>query len=137
MSCLPTCVRAILQWQGDTYSAREISEWCRENASGCAFDDSIEGLIEAGFEVEVIPESDPLTMLEALRRHVQEGTPVVVTLQVEARTEGNHAVVTVGSTPNTFTVMDPLLGTFTDWPTDRFLLAWAYTGFLNLLLLKG
>jgi hypothetical protein len=130
-SCLPTCVRAIFQWQGSLYSAAEVSEWCREEVSGCAFDDSIEGLIEAGFELDTIPENDSDAMLAALRERLSEGVPVVVALQMDARTEDNHAVVTLSEAEGGFTIMDPLQGSLTEWPERRFLLAWACTGFLN------
>ncbi len=136
-SCLPTCVRAILEWQGSLYSAVEVSEWCHEEASGCAFDDSIEGLIEAGFEIDVIPESGPFEMLAALKNCIAEGVPVVVALQTDVRADGNHAVVTLRSEDSTFVVMDPLQGRLTEWPERDFLVAWAFTGFLNLRIEQG
>ena len=55
-SCLPTVVRAVLLWNGEQATADEVSEWCGEEAKGCVLDWAVDGLRDAGFDVEELKE---------------------------------------------------------------------------------
>jgi hypothetical protein len=51
-SCLPTAVRAVLLWYGEDVTQDEVSGWCQEDSKGCGLDLAIDGLREAGFDID-------------------------------------------------------------------------------------
>ncbi len=136
-SCLPTCVHAVLRWHGSPATLDEASEWCHEDALGCDWSKSLDGLIKAdsGFEVEELREgAGQWQRLQELVSDINDPQPVIVTLQEPFRDfNGDHAVVVVEVTTPTeenpaglVIFMDPLGGTFQYDTIDHFLACWSH-----------
>ena len=138
-SCLPTVVRAVLHWHGVQASPDEVSEWCQEESKGCLLDLAIDGLREAGFEVEELTAPTEAEMISLLREAVtseDDYQPVIVTLQNPALgTTLDHAVVVIHigqgqdlDISNTVEYMDPLTGEIEKDSTGMFWSYWYYAG---------
>lgn len=133
-SCLPTCVRAVLLWLNYPVTLDEVSEWCYEDALGCDWSESLNGLTDVGFEVEELREgTGQWRRLQELVSDTNDPQPVIVTLQEPFRDfNGDHAVVVVEVTTPTeenpaglVIFMDPLGGTFQHDTIDHFLACWS------------
>ena len=83
-SCLSTAIRAVLLWFGERVTAAEVSEWCAEDPNGCVLDLAIDGLRDAGFDIQglIAPtDEEAQELLRATVTDADDPKPVVVTLQ--------------------------------------------------------
>src|SRR5437868_3756271 len=96
-SCLPTAVRAVLLWHGEQASPEEVSEWCREERKGSILDLALDGLREAGFDVEELiapTETEAQNLLRTTITDDEDAQPVIALLANPAVSEQeDHAVV--------------------------------------------
>jgi hypothetical protein len=121
-SCFSTSVRAVLLWWGEQVSQREAQEWCREGRRGCILDLAIDGLREAGFDVEELTaptEEEAREILCTTITDEDNPQPVIVTLANPlVSLDGDHAVVVINirqaeagsGTREIIEYMDPLTG---------------------------
>ena len=110
VTCLPACVWSVLQYVGQSVSYDEIEVACRLGRYGALDDLAIQGLMEAGWDVEVVQQFDP----EFLRAAIEDERPLILTLTTgHAGLHGfAHAVVLCDLTEDMLTVMDPLYGDY-------------------------
>lgn len=137
-SCLPTCVRAVLQWQDHSISQGDVSDWCGESILGCLWSDALAGLDDAGFTVDELrglsgPGEDDLAELRAIVQDEDAPQPVIVTVQEPFRDQnGDHVVVLLGFTvedadqgaEESIVYMDPLSGALERDTAEHFLRCW-------------
>src|SRR5882724_3878689 len=96
-SCFPTTVLAILLWHGETVTLEEVSEWCLEDQDGCVLDLALDGLREAGIDIEELiahEEEEARSQLQSIVGNEEDAQPVIVTLKNPfLPVTGDHAVV--------------------------------------------
>lgn len=106
VTCLPTCLRAVLAYRGLELSEEEVVEACDTSVDGTRADMAVQGLSDAGFDVEIRQFADA----EALRECLGEGQPVIAFLQ---HPSGQlHAVVVCEVDAEEVTYMDPARGEY-------------------------
>lgn len=135
-SCLPTAVLAVLLRYELDVSVEEVSLWCRETPDGCWLDDAMDGLREAGLDVEDLSG----TSVEEIRSRVAaeaDPQPVIVTLKDPFVPSGyDHAVVItdVSESPDGddtiagVDFMDPLIGRMEQDESGAFWDRWDFGG---------
>lgn len=130
MGCLPTCVRAVRDFYGETLSYRDASERCDEQrgTGGCDWDGTVANL-RLSYDLVILDVDDGSALAE-LARIVEEGNPVIAHLYWD----GRHAVVVVGVDTNngTVRVMNPASGQkglIVDLPAPEFLKRWFTLGY--------
>jgi ABC-type bacteriocin/lantibiotic exporter with double-glycine peptidase domain len=128
VSCLPTCIQAVLAFLGREPDPGLVEDWCHLTPLGCDVDLAIQGLNDAGIDAE-LRQCESLGELEEM---LSEGQPPVAIL-----TEGDgwsHSVVVCALDSKSVTVMDPRLGAYTRIPRGAFLNAWSALGGETLLV---
>lgn len=128
--CLPTCVRAVLSYQGREVEHAEVSRWCRSSTLGTVAELAAQGLAEQGVDAELVQADS----LEELASFLDEGRPPIVLLYEAPG--WSHAVVLCAVDERTVTVMDPRLASYDQGDIAQFTDAWlAVTG--DTLLVGG
>jgi len=117
-ACLPTCVEAVLLFLGYAVTHREVYGWCHATPSGSDSDMAVQGLMDHGFDAELLQ----VDSLDTLAEYVEEGRPPIVVLVQPGG--GIHAVVVCGLTREGVSVMDPAFGRLMTIPQHDFLQAW-------------
>ncbi len=133
-SCLSTCVCAVLRAHGISVKREEVAEWCEEDIDGCVFFIAVNGLREAGFEVEEVRDTAKLLALFQEDELQSEPEPVIVTLKNPElwRIENmDHAVVMLNireilPPQQIVEYMDPLDGEIHEKSLDFFLQCWEH-----------
>jgi len=114
VACFPTCVWAVLTFQRQDVEYEEVFEACVMDAYGALDPIALQGLQEAGWDVEVLREFDPETVLNAL----EEERPLIVSLPQACVGEHllYHAVVICELAEDAAVVMDPAVGEYVSVP---------------------
>ena len=135
-SCLPTAVRAVLLYYELDVSGEEASLWCRETPDGCWLDDALDGLRDAGFDIEDLTG----VTTEEMRLRVTaepDPQPVIVTVKDPFVPSGyDHAVVVTNvgrPSPEDMPLasvefMDPLTGRLEQDESGAFWDRWDFAG---------
>jgi hypothetical protein len=95
--------------QGEKVSYEEVEAACLLDARGAILELALQGLREAGWEIDVVEEFD----IDEVSAALSDGRPLITT--VLSRGEPNrmaHAVVVCAVTGAELTVMDPLVGDY-------------------------
>ena len=118
VSCLPTAVTSVLRFHGYPADYADVADACKLGPLGALQEISLQGLLEAGYEVEVMSEFDSSSLSDAL----EQERPVIVTLMGGPLAPGSfgHAVVACGLDEDAVTVMDPARGDYVRVPWDSF-----------------
>ena len=74
VACLPAAVWVVVTHQGYSVGYEEIAAACRMDANGSVQEIALDGLREAGFDVEVLSRWDEAAVVCAL----EEGRPLIV-----------------------------------------------------------
>ncbi|WP_309718977.1 cysteine peptidase family C39 domain-containing protein [Armatimonas sp.] len=126
--CLLAAVGAVLEWQGTASSATELARWCGAQPGGCYWDDAVDGLAEAGFELhELLEISEVISFVE----DASEPFPVVLAVILDPRqlqSGSDHAVVVVGVSEEIVSFMDPVTGDIRQLSEGQFWQAWDFAG---------
>lgn len=89
-SCVPTCVRAVLAWHGQTASQDQVSEWCREESDGCNLFLTLQSLGEEGFDAVEVQDEDVLLEMFA----GEDPEPVIAMIRTPSMMpDSDHAVI--------------------------------------------
>ena len=129
--CLPTVVRAVLQWHSERITARQAAEWCRVTEDGCWIDAALEGLRFEGFDIEELSRDEERVIFAVT--DADDPHPVIVTLQNSIASRTDHAVVLLGIETDaeggeTVFYFDPLTGAIEQDATGEFWINWQYAG---------
>src|SRR5687768_9137959 len=118
VSCLPACVWSVLRFQGYEVEYPDVARACRLGQLGAVPELAIQGLMEAGWDVEVLREFDVETVEEALAAE----RPLIVMLTVGSIgiESFGHAVVLRGITEEAVSVMNPMIGEYETIPRHEF-----------------
>lgn len=128
VTCFPACVWSVLRYQGQAVSYEAVEEACLLDELGAVDELAMQGLREAGWDVELL--QDP--SLEELGASLEEDRPIIALLALGS--VGSqvllHAVVLCGLDEAHLTVMDPLVGEYIELPLAevRRLLAPGFNG---------
>lgn len=127
-------------------TAEKVSEWCGEEPEGCVLDLAIDGLRDAGFEVEELRADTDGEAQELLRTTItdqDDPQPVIVILQNPLlATRMNHAVVVISIEPGKAVsdmqwdveFMDPLTGRIERDTNGMFWRQWDFAGQRALII---
>ncbi len=135
-SCLPTAVRAILLWYGDTISQDTVAEWCEEGPLGCSLSIATQGLRDHDLIVTELS-ANAEGEISLLVSDPDDPVPVLLTIQTPFSPAGlDHAVVVVGiervvvdgQTEEYVFFMDPSTGEIEREPCHRFWRMWDDAG---------
>jgi len=122
-TCLPACVRIILDYFNCKLSEKDISIACNTTKAGTLLNDSLHAIQSFGFNVTQIQDG----MLDDLFQSIVDGEPVIVIIGVEHLPYGDfgtHAVVVNGFEDNDIIFVDPGLGKEMRMNIIKFLNAW-------------
>jgi ABC-type bacteriocin/lantibiotic exporter with double-glycine peptidase domain len=134
-SCVPACIRIVLQHWGHNYAEFEVSEACKTSDRGTGQNQAVEGIKKLGFEASKL-QDEPFDLIV---QFLHEGMPVVALLDVHqlpyAKDKaGLHAVVVNGFDGNHVSFIDPARGEEIELPVNTFLRAWQECGSLGLVI---
>lgn len=116
--CLPTCVWSVLTFQGYVLEYEEVEAACLVGPRGALLELAVQGLQEAGWDVEMAEELD----LDTIRSAMEQERPIIASV-IAGRIEGQplaHAVVICDLTEDTLVVMDPRVGDYVSLPLKEF-----------------
>lgn len=118
VSCLPTAVTSVLRFHGYPAEYADVAAACKLGPLGALQEISIQGLLETGYDVEVMSEFDSSSLRDAL----EQERPVIVTLIGGSLASGEfgHAVVACGLDEDAVMVMDPAQGDYIRVPWGSF-----------------
>lgn len=119
VTCLPTCIRAVLAYHGRRVTSRDAADMCRTHEAGSGVVHALDALVDAGLDADLLQfdSVDDLTDL------VTDGRPVIALLR--HRGGGYHAVVVCGVTQDAVTIMDPAPGEYVTMPISQFMDMWS------------
>lgn len=80
VACLPTAVWVVLSDRGHAVSYDEIAEACEMDARGAVQEIALQGLREAGFDVDLLEEWDA----DAVRSALENDQPVIASIPLSA-----------------------------------------------------
>ncbi|MEK7728791.1 MAG: C39 family peptidase [candidate division KSB1 bacterium] len=134
-SCVPACIRIVLQHLGHAHAELEICEACKTSDRGTSQNQAVAGIDKLGFDVSKL-KGKPFDVIAQL---LHEGTPVIVMLDVHqlpyAKDKaGLHAVVVNGFDGHHVSFIDPARAEEIELPLDTFLRAWQECGSLGLAI---
>jgi ABC-type bacteriocin/lantibiotic exporter with double-glycine peptidase domain len=134
VSCLPAAVWCVLQYLGYAAPYEEVADACRMDRLGAVEPLAMAGLLEAGWDIQIVDEFDE----EQIRLALENDTPLVATLYLGKLGEDHlaHAVVVYGIEEETLQVMDPLVGEYVSSPRKR-IESLFLTGFQAFLISGG
>jgi ABC-type bacteriocin/lantibiotic exporter with double-glycine peptidase domain len=118
VSCLPTCVLAVLEFLGREIEFADALRYCHTTAVGSDVDLAVQGLTAAGFDADLQQSGS----LDDLSEWIAEGQPPIVALSLG---DGwSHTVVVCDVTETSVTVMDPEVGRYVELSISAFIAAW-------------
>ena len=117
VTCLPTCVWAVLTFEGFDVSYQDVREACRMDQRGSVLELAIQGLSEAGWDVEFAQSLDSQSIAEQL----SEERPLIAVIGERSLRERRlaHAVVICELKEDQLVVMDPAVGEYVIVPMQR------------------
>ena len=138
-ACLPTCVYAVLLWHGENVTLDNVSAWCQEETQGCFLDIAIDGLRDAGFDLEELPTRTQDDAEEQLRNLFTDSDPIPILVTIQnplISIDSDHAVVvtdirrvdTADGEQEIVEYMDPLIGDLAQDSRGDFWDYWFYAG---------
>jgi ABC-type bacteriocin/lantibiotic exporter with double-glycine peptidase domain len=133
-TCLPSCIKAVLEYFGTSLAEDTIVCACRTTLAGTIAELALEGIRTLGYDGVLIEGETIEFLLSAL----DEGHPVIVFVdgaELPYATGGAHAVVVCGYEAGEITCMDPALGQHVALDIITFLRAWLGMGYEGLLVL--
>lgn len=116
VSCLPTCVWAVLEFEGQDVTFDEVVAACLLGSHGAVLELALQGLREADWDVQVVDDFD----LELIQEALDEGRPLITTIRSADREPMAHAVVVCAIGRQDVIVMDPLVGEYVSVPLADF-----------------
>ena len=130
-SCLPTAVRAVLLWHGQSVTRSQISAWCGEDSNGCWIDSALEGLRFEGFDIEEISRNKEAVIL--IVNDADDPHPIIMLTQNLIAVNINHAVVLLGIETGIdggeiAFYLDPLTGAVEQDTAEEFWMNWTFAG---------
>jgi ABC-type bacteriocin/lantibiotic exporter with double-glycine peptidase domain len=134
-SCVPACIRIVLQHFGHDHAEFEICEACKSSNRGTSQNQAVVGIEKLGFVPSKLKD-EPFNLIV---QFLQKGLPVIVLLDVHqlpyARDKaGLHAVVVNGFDGNYVSFIDPARAEEIEFPVETFLRAWQECGSLGLVI---
>lgn len=108
-TCLPACIRTVLNYYHAEFSELEIATKCKTKASGTRIPDAIGTIESFNFPVSYLEDSTLDDIFESIIRK----QPVIVFLGVEHLPYGDfgsHAVVVIGFEDDQIIFIDPAPG---------------------------
>jgi ABC-type bacteriocin/lantibiotic exporter with double-glycine peptidase domain len=134
-SCVPACIRIVLQHWGHDYAELKICEACKTSDRGTSQNQAVAGIKKLGFEVSKLKDEP----FDLIIQFLHEGVPVIALLDVHqlpyARDKaGLHAVVVNGFDGDYVSFIDPARGDEIEFSVDTFLRAWQECGRLGLVI---
>jgi hypothetical protein len=136
IDCLTTAALAVLSLSKRTVTRTEVAEWCGQNGQGCFLEFAIDGLRQAGFDVEDLTGETPATIRETVT-DPDNPLPVIVTLlDPDWISDADHAVVITdvrhelryGILVEVVEYMDPWFGAYRMDATGQFWWHWNFGG---------
>jgi ABC-type bacteriocin/lantibiotic exporter with double-glycine peptidase domain len=133
-TCLPACIRIVLDFWGVSRTEQEIAQVCRANVAGTLLREAIAGVQQLGFHALRLDNGT----FDDLTGYLSQGLPVIVGLAAAVlypQGSGGHAVVVCGMEQNEVLYVDPISGTEERLDTARFMRAWRQRRGLGLVIL--
>jgi hypothetical protein len=114
VTCLPTCVWAVLTFEGFDVAYEDILEACRMDERGAVLELAIQGLAEAGWDVEFTRTLD----LQSISEHLSEERPLIAVLEEGGLRQSRlaHSVVICDFMEAELVAMDPAVGEYVNVP---------------------
>lgn len=114
VTCLPTCVWAVLAFEGFEVSYDDILDACRMDQRGAVLELALEGLAEAGWDLEFARSMDP----QSISEHLADERPLIAVIEERSRPKSHlaHAVVICDLRDDELVVMDPSVGEYVSMP---------------------
>ena len=118
--CLPACVWSVLRFMGEEVPYDVVVEACALGPLGAIDEIAMQGLREAGWDVDVLGSPDR----ESIEAALAEERPVILTLPVGKQGSDFflHAVVVCDADGEGLTIMDPQVGDYKSLPARALLL---------------
>ena len=134
-SCLPACIKVVLQFYDTDISEKEIQTACSTTPAGTLPHQALVGIQKLGWEATLISSGSVSFLLKCL----SDGLPVIVFLEVSELPYGEagaHGVVVCGFEDGEIIYMDPSLGKEVILDLATFLHAWKRMDNQGILILR-
>ncbi len=135
-TCLPACLRMVLQYYDHALPEENIASACQVNRRGTRFDLAAKYVRALGFAITHFKNGG----LHDLFEYLAQGQPVIVALGAEHLPYANdrtaHAVVVNGLAGDEVIFIDPALGKETRLTSLMFFRAWTARGCAGLVLAR-
>ena len=118
VTCLPTCVRAVLAYHGREIGDGEAAEMCNLGHAGAVAELAVDGLTDAGIDFSIRQFAE----IGELGEELDDSGPVIAF--VGHPSGSPHAVVVCDVDEDAVTFMDPAFGEYTTLSTAEFESAW-------------
>lgn len=132
-TCLPACIRIVLNFFGDGKPEKEIASACHTAKAGTRFRDAVHAIRSYGYEVTQIQDGS----LDELFTSILNKEPVIVVLGAEHLSYGDfgsHAVVVIGFQGRNITIIEPAFGKEIQMDLLEFLKAWQSRGKKGIIM---
>ena len=132
-TCLPTCIRTIINYFGTNVPENEIAGACHTTKAGTRLRDAAIAIKSYGFEITQIQDGT----MDELFQSIHDQEPVIVILGVEHLPYGDfgtHAVVVNGFEGADIIYADPALGKEMRMNMLSFLNAWQSRGKKGIII---
>jgi len=132
-TCLPACIRIVLNFFGDEKPEKEIASACHTTNAGTRFRDAVHAIRSVGYEVTQIQDGS----LDELFTSILNKEPVIVALGAEHLPYGDfgsHAVVIIGFEGNNAVLIEPAFGKEIKIDLLEFLKAWQSRGKKGIII---
>ena len=123
-SCLPACIKVVLQFHGIDIPEEIIQQVCNTNRTGTRPHDALIGLRQLGYEAILIEDEN----LNSFFGHLEQNHLLIVFLdaaELPYAEAGAHAVVVCGYEQTGVIYVDPALGREIQLDFTTFLRAWS------------
>jgi ABC-type bacteriocin/lantibiotic exporter with double-glycine peptidase domain len=108
-TCLPACLRIVLDYFGMKTSEAELAEACRTNQRGTKLKDAATAMRSQGYDVIELKEADLFELVD----YLEQGAPIIAAVdagQLSYGGAGTHAVVIHALEKNRVHYIEPALG---------------------------
>ncbi len=132
-TCLPACIRIIMNHFGDEIPENEIAAICGTTKAGTRLRNAVDAIRSFGYEVTQILDGS----LDELFTSVLNKEPVIVILGAEHLFYGDfgsHAVVVIGFEGKNIILIEPALGKELQMDMLEFLKAWQSRGKKGIII---
>ena len=132
-TCLPACLRVVLQYLGTSFQEEEIADACNTTEAGTTLANAVHAVHSLGFNATRIQNAT----LEDLMHYLSHNKPVIVLVGVEQLPYGNfgtHAVTVCGFEGDEIFYIDTALGQEVQLDIITFLRAWRSRGSIGIVV---